>query len=85
MEKVVYNVTGMTCSSCVAQVENSVKKLDGVKDVAVSLLTNSMIVEYDEALVNNNIEQVSINVLPGNYTVKVITDTKVFVESIIVK
>lgn len=54
MEKVVYNVTGMTCSSCVAQVENSVKKLDGVKDVAVSLLTNSMIVEYDEALVNNN-------------------------------
>ena len=54
MEKIVYNVTGMTCSACVASVEDSVKKIDGVKDVSVSLLTNSMIVNYDEALVNNN-------------------------------
>lgn len=54
MEKVVYEVTGMTCSSCVASVENSVKKIEGVDKVAVSLLTNSMIVEFDESKVKAN-------------------------------
>ncbi len=43
-----FDVTGMTCSACSAHVEKSVKKLDGVKSVAVSLLSNSMTVEYDE-------------------------------------
>lgn len=44
-----YNVTGMTCSACSAHVEKSVRKLPGVADVNVSLLTNSMTVEYDDA------------------------------------
>jgi Cu+-exporting ATPase len=39
-------VTGMSCSACSAAVERSVKKVDGVKSVSVSLLTNSMLVEY---------------------------------------
>ena len=43
-----FDVTGMTCSACSAHVEKSVKKLDGVKDVSVSLLQNSMQVEFDE-------------------------------------
>lgn len=43
-----FNVTGMTCSACSASVERSVKKLDGVKAVNVSLLTNSMTVDYDD-------------------------------------
>ena len=41
-------VTGMTCSSCVAHVEKSVSKLEGVKAVNVNLLTNSMSVSFDE-------------------------------------
>ena len=43
-----FNVTGMTCASCSAHVEKAVRKLSGVNDVTVSLLTNSMTVEYDE-------------------------------------
>lgn len=43
-----FDVVGMTCSSCVAHVEKSVKKLSGVNNVQVNLLTNSMVVEYDE-------------------------------------
>ena len=43
-----FDVTGMTCSACSAHVEKSVKKLNGVKDVSVSLLQNSMQVEFDE-------------------------------------
>lgn len=44
MEK--FNVTGMTCAACSSHVEKSVKKVEGVKDVSVSLLTNSMTVEF---------------------------------------
>jgi P-type Cu+ transporter len=42
-----FRVTGMSCSACSAAVERSVKKVDGVKSVNVSLLTNSMLVEYE--------------------------------------
>lgn len=37
----------MTCSACSAHVEKAVNKLSGVKSVSVSLLSNSMQVEYD--------------------------------------
>ncbi|MBR1761431.1 MAG: heavy metal translocating P-type ATPase [Schwartzia sp.] len=40
-----YTVTGMSCAACVARVEKAVKKVEGVDDCAVSLLTNSMGVE----------------------------------------
>ena len=41
-------VTGMTCSACSAHVEKAVSKVDGVRNLTVSLLTNSMSVTYDE-------------------------------------
>lgn len=44
MEK--YHVTGMSCAACSSRVEKVVSKVPGVKSVAVSLLTNSMGVEY---------------------------------------
>lgn len=43
-----FNVTGMTCSACQARVDKSVNKLEGVREVSVNLLTNSMQVDYDE-------------------------------------
>lgn len=43
-----YDVTGMTCSACSSRVEKCVSHLDGIKEVSVNLLTNSMQVEYDE-------------------------------------
>ncbi|MBQ3074833.1 MAG: copper-translocating P-type ATPase, partial [Clostridia bacterium] len=42
-----YSVSGMNCAACVARVEQAVKKVQGVKDCSVSLLTNSMHVEGD--------------------------------------
>ena len=48
-----FQVTGMTCSACSATVERNVKKLEGVKEVTVNLLSNSMVVSYDEDKVNN--------------------------------
>ncbi len=48
-----YSVKGMTCSACENHVYNSVAKLPGVNKVEVSLLTNSMTVDFDETLVND--------------------------------
>ncbi|MBQ7050115.1 MAG: cadmium-translocating P-type ATPase [Firmicutes bacterium] len=49
-----YNVTGMTCSACSSRVDKCVRKLDGVKDVNVNLLTNSMNVIYDENVIQSS-------------------------------
>ena len=43
-----FSITGMSCSACSAAVERSVKKLDGIRSVEVSLLANSMTVDFDE-------------------------------------
>ena len=34
-----FDVTGMTCSACSSRVEKCVRKLEGVKEVSVNLLT----------------------------------------------
>lgn len=47
-----YNVTGMTCAACQANVTRCVSKLEGVEDVNVSLLANQMTVSYDEQKVS---------------------------------
>lgn len=47
-----FAVTGMSCSACSAHVEKSVSALKGVQAVSVNLLTNSMQVEYEEAVVS---------------------------------
>ena len=48
-----YSVSGMSCAACQAHVTKAVEKLDGIKEVNVNLLTNSMDVEYDENILND--------------------------------
>ena len=63
-----YIVTGMTCAACQARVEKAVGKLPGVKEVSVSLLTNSMGVEGDvsEADVIRAVEEAGYGAKPKN-------------------
>ena len=42
-----FDVGGMTCAACQAHVDKAVCKLDGVKEVAVNLLSGSMTVDFD--------------------------------------
>ena len=42
-----FNIMGMTCASCQAHVDKSVRKLHGVSDVNVNLLAENMEVDYD--------------------------------------
>ena len=53
MKKNKFNIQGMTCSSCQAHVQQAVENLNGIKNVNVNLLSNSMIVEYDEKTLND--------------------------------
>lgn len=48
-----FKIEGMTCSACVAHVDKAVRKIPGINDVNVNLLTNSMEVIYDDKSVNN--------------------------------
>ena len=43
-----FNVEGMTCSACSAHVDKAVRKLNGVNECNVNLLSNTMEVEFDE-------------------------------------
>lgn len=47
-----FQVSGMSCAACQANVTKAVQKLDGVNNVDVSLLGNSMKVDYDENTVD---------------------------------
>ena len=43
-----FSITGMTCAACQANITRCVSKLEGVESVSVSLLGNTMTVEYNE-------------------------------------
>lgn len=52
MEKETFDVLGMTCAACQAAVNRAVERIDGVDSVDVSLLSNTMKVEFDPNLTN---------------------------------
>ena len=58
-----FEVTGMMCAACQSNVTRAVAKLDGVFSVNVSLLSKSMIVEYDDARVG---EEAIINAVTSS-------------------
>ena len=53
MNKIKYDISGMSCSACSAHIEDKVNKIDGVT-CSVNLLQNSMVAEFDESKVNSN-------------------------------
>lgn len=54
MEKLKFDVSGMTCSSCASHVNRAVSKLKGVKNVNVNLLLNNMEVEFDNKILKSD-------------------------------
>ena len=52
--KEIFDVTGMTCSACSARIERDLSKLDGIAEVSVNLLKNSMTVSYDESALDTS-------------------------------
>ena len=48
MKKVKLSISGLHCASCASNIERSLKKVFGVKEVTVSAVTNKAFVEVDE-------------------------------------
>ncbi len=46
-----FDIVGMSCSACAANIERVLGRLDGISEVSVNLLNNNMNVEYDENVI----------------------------------
>ena len=70
MKKITIEIEGMSCMGCVRNVEESLKKLNGVKKVEVSLDDNKAIIETSEEV---NSEDLKSKIKEAGYNpVKVI-------------
>ena len=70
-----YDVRGMTCSACVANVTKAVERLDGVSTANVNLMTNSMKVNFDENKINDEeiikaVEKIGYGASPAGEKIK---------------
>lgn len=52
MEKNKFDITGMSCAACAANIQRAVQKLPSVTKAEVNLLANSMATEYDGAVLS---------------------------------
>lgn len=56
-----YKIEGMTCSACQSHVAHAVNKLDGIASCNVNLLANSMEVDFNEQIVNDEKIKVAVD------------------------
>jgi len=57
MKKLKITISGMHCASCAGNIERSLRKVKGVKNVSVSLMTNKSIVEVEEGVSEESLKQ----------------------------
>lgn len=51
MDKMVLNISGMTCAACAQRIEKAIKKLEGVMNVSVNFATEKATVVYDPQVI----------------------------------
>ncbi len=57
--KAVLKLEGLCCANCAAKIENEAKKIKGVEDVTVSIVTQKMTIEAPEADIERIVEEAS--------------------------
>lgn len=68
MKKITMPISGMHCASCAQNIENTLKKLNGVKIASVNFATEKSVVDYDESItteneIENAIEQLGYTII----------------------
>lgn len=48
-----YNISGMGCAACSAKIENKLKNQSGVINISVNLLSEKMMIEFDEKIISH--------------------------------
>ena len=57
MKKIKLTIEGMHCASCASNIERSLKKVSGVKEATISLMTRKGFVEVDDAVTDDEIKK----------------------------
>ena len=57
MKKIKITISGMHCASCASNIERSLKKVRGVKEVNVSLMANKGFVEAEDAVSDEELKK----------------------------
>lgn len=68
MEKVQFKIGGMSCSFCVETIRRALTRLDGVKEVSVSLAHEEALINYDETRIEP--EALKDTLIAVGYTVR---------------
>ena len=53
-----FKLTNLDCANCAAKMENAIKKIDGVRDANVSVMTQKMTIEADDSRFDEIMEEV---------------------------
>lgn len=72
MKRQMFLFRDLTCPTCAAKLEASVRKMEGVRSASVSFATGALTVEYDEAVVSP--EQIAQVVRALNLSVASVID-----------
>jgi copper chaperone len=68
MEKIILNVSGMSCEHCVRAVKSAVEDLGNAKVVDISLETGKVTVEYDAPKIS--LEEIKNAIIEEDYGVE---------------
>ena len=52
MKRVLFDITGMSCSACSSRIEKVIGKQQGVEEISVNILKNNVHVTYDESIIS---------------------------------
>lgn len=55
--KAVLKLEGLCCANCAARIENDVKKIDGVEDAAVSVITQKMTINAPDSEIERIVQE----------------------------
>ena len=57
MKKLKLTIEGMHCASCASNIERSLKKVTGVKEVSISLMLKKGTIEADDSVSEDDIKK----------------------------
>ena len=74
IERIIAPIEGMTCASCVARVEKSILKVDGVKNVSVNLATEKAMIEFEAGKID--LSKIAKTVEDAGYKIDFTSESK---------
>ena len=74
IERIIAPIEGMTCASCIARVEKSIRKVEGVKNVSVNLATEKAMIEFEAGKID--LSKIAKTVEDAGYKIDFTSESK---------